>query len=63
MSDMPKIRIDSDGTTANTNVYINGIPLANLQSVKFEAKHNKDLVTITTTTVYPDMVEIKDEPV
>jgi hypothetical protein len=58
---MPKIRIDSDGTPNGTSLYIDGIPQAFIQNMKFEAKHNKDLVTISTTKVYPDSVVIKDE--
>lgn len=58
---MPKIRIDSDGTPAGTTLYIDGLPQAYIKTMKFEAKDNKDLVTISTTKVYPEMIIIKDE--
>ncbi len=50
----PKIRIDSDGTSTGTKVYIDGVQVKFLESVKFEGKLNKTLVKLNLTHVYPE---------
>jgi hypothetical protein len=54
-----KVRIVSDGTTTGTHVFIDGIEVANLQGVKFEAKNNQTLIKLNMTYVYPEMVSVE----
>jgi len=54
-----KVRIVSDGTTTGTRVFIDGLEVANLQGVKFEAKNNQTLIKLNMTYVYPEMVSVE----
>lgn len=58
---MNKIRIESDGTSAGTVLYVDGKLVDNVQEVKFEAKLNKTLAKLNVVYQYPDALNIIEE--
>jgi len=56
-----KIRIESDGTSAGTVLYVDDKLVGDLEVIKFESTSKKTLTKLTLTYVYPDIEKVKDE--
>ncbi len=53
---MKKIRIESDGTTTGTLVYIDDVLADNIDTIKFEANTKKPLIKLNIGYNFPDKV-------